>query len=234
MKTSLETILENITGPVALAFSYQAEDAAVLHLLLQSEKLRKRLSVFTLDTLKLFPETIAYHEQAESFFGILIQRYSAAEADIRNLEKELGGELGMRDSLEKRQLCCKVRKVFPLREALHHKSAWITGMRAAQSVTRAGLPVLEWDRENNLIKINPIADWTDGDLDGYIKQHGIPLHPLYDQGFKSIGCAPCTRAVQPGEDIRAGRWWWEKSECKECGLHRQAMMQAESSGLRKL
>ena len=233
MKILLETILEKIAGPAALAFSYQAEDAAVLHLLLQG-KLQKQFTVFTLDTLKLFPETIAYHKQAEEFFGIPIQRYSATEADIGNLEKELGGELGMRDSLEKRQLCCKVRKVFPLREALHHKSEWITGMRADQSVTRAGLPVLEWDEDNGLIKINPIADWTDGDLDGYIRQHGIPLDPLYGQGFKSIGCAPCTRAVQPGEDIRAGRWWWEKSECKECGLHRQAAVQAESGSLRKL
>jgi phosphoadenosine phosphosulfate reductase len=125
----------------------------------------------------------------------------------------------MRESLDNRHLCCHVRKVEPLHRALKGKSAWITGLRAAQSVTRSELQVVEYDEKLNLFKINPIAFWSDEELFGYIKKHNLPLNPLYKQGFKSIGCKPCTRAVSEGEDVRAGRWWWENPEHKECGLH---------------
>jgi phosphoadenosine phosphosulfate reductase len=168
----------------------------------------------------LFPETVAYHKTVEDFFKIAIKIYRPAEAEVEKLEKALGDEWAMRDSLENRHLCCNVRKVVPLGEALRGKSAWITGMRASQAVTRAGLPVLEWDEKNRLIKLNPLCAWTDGELDAYTKKRGLPVHPLYGEGFKSIGCSPCTRAVLPGEDIRAGRWWWEDPSQKECGLHR--------------
>jgi phosphoadenosine phosphosulfate reductase len=231
MKTvlELEKILEKITGPVGVAFSYQAEDVAVLGLLADiAGNLRNRIEVFTLDTLKSFPETAEYHAQTEAFFGVTIRKYRAEDSAIRELERTLGGESAVRESLENRLLCCKVRKVIPLTCALRGKTAWITGMRAAQSVTRAGLSILEWDDIHSLIKINPLADWSDADLDACIAERGIPLHPLYARGFKSIGCTPCTRAVQPGEDIRAGRWWWENPDCKECGIHR-AKQRAEGS-----
>jgi phosphoadenosine phosphosulfate reductase len=212
----LADILDKIKGPVALAFSYQAEDVAALHLTLRYAP--EPPEVFTLDTRKLFPETLAYHEAVEKFFNIAIVRYFPDSGGAEKLERELG-EWGMRESLENRHLCCGVRKVEPLRRALEGKSAWITGLRAAQSVTRAGLGVLEYDEKNGLLKINPLVSWTDADLFGYIEKHGLPLNPLYAKGFKSIGCAPCTRAVGENEDIRAGRWWWENPEHKECGLH---------------
>jgi phosphoadenosine phosphosulfate reductase len=213
---SLPDILSKIRGTVALAFSHQAEDAAALHLVLQCGP--ESLEVFTLDTGKLFPETLAYHAEAERFFGISIKKYAPGRGAAEELEKKLG-EWGMRESLENRHLCCGLRKLEPLRRALEGKSAWITGLRAAQSVTRAGLRVLEYDEQNGLIKINPLAAWTDADLAAYIERHALPVHPLYGKGFKSIGCAPCTRAVGEGEDIRAGRWWWENPEHRECGLH---------------
>jgi phosphoadenosine phosphosulfate reductase len=214
----LAGILDKIAGPVALAFSYQAEDVAALHLALGCA--REPPEVFTLDTGKLFPETLAYHGAVEKFFGITIARFFPCAGEAEKLEGELG-EWGMRESQEKRRLCCRVRKVEPLRRALEGKSAWITGLRAAQSVTRSGLGVLEYDDKNGLIKINPLAAWTEGELFGYVERHRLPLNPLYARGFKSIGCAPCTRAVGEGEDIRAGRWWWENPEHRECGLHRR-------------
>jgi phosphoadenosine phosphosulfate reductase len=214
--TALQNILASIKGPIALAFSHQAEDAVALHLAARCGT--EGLEVFTLDTGKLFPETLAYHEEAEKFFGLRIKKYSPEAGEAEELERALG-EWGMRESLENRRRCCAVRKVAPLQRALKGKSAWITGLRAAQSVTRAGLGILEYDGKNGLIKINPLADWTDEDVSAYIKEHHLPLNPLYAKGFKSIGCRPCTRAVEDGEDIRAGRWWWENPEHRECGLH---------------
>jgi phosphoadenosine phosphosulfate reductase len=205
-----------------MAFSYQAEDAAALHLLLRAGALAPEggagPEVFTLDTRRLFPETGAYHREAELFFNVTIHRYYPDPEEEKALEAELG-EWGMRESLEKRRRCCEVRKVRPLGKILAGKSAWVTGLRAAQSVTRSDLKLLEYDEKFGLIKINPLADWSDEDLAAYIGRHRIPLNPLYARGFKSIGCAPCTRAVREGEDTRSGRWWWELPDHKECGLH---------------
>jgi phosphoadenosine phosphosulfate reductase len=212
----LPDITAKIKGPIALAFSYQAEDLAALHLLLQCNI--ESLEVFTLDTKKLFPEIHAYHRDLEDFFAVPINKYSPDPAAEKNLEAKLG-EWGMRESLENRHLCCQIRKVDPLGKILRGKSAWVTGLRAAQSVTRTGLAVLEYDEKFKLIKINPLAAWSEKDLAVYIEKHRLPLNPLYARGFKSIGCAPCTRAVREDEDIRAGRWWWENPEHKECGLH---------------
>ncbi|MDR1932859.1 MAG: phosphoadenylyl-sulfate reductase [Spirochaetales bacterium] len=213
---ALSLHLQTIEGPVALAFSYQAEDAAALHLLLRCGA--DNLEVFTLDTHKLFPETEEYHRELERFFNIPIHAYYPDPDEEKELEARLG-EWGMRESPEKRRLCCDIRKVRPLRRILAGKNAWVTGLRAAQSVTRSELKTLEWDEKFGLVKINPLADWSDADLWAYIQKYGIPLSPLYGKGFRSIGCAPCTRAVKEGEDIRAGRWWWENPEHKECGLH---------------
>jgi phosphoadenosine phosphosulfate reductase len=219
----LAGITAKIRGPIGLAFSYQAEDAAALHLLSQcGAGTLASLEIFTLDTGKFFPETQTYHETMERFFRITIKRYYPEKSAVEELEQKLGGEWGMRESLEKRRLCCRVRKVEPLSHALAGKSAWVTGLRIAQSETRADLAPLEYDEAHGLIKINPLFDWTNDDLAQYIAEHQIPMHPLYERNFKSIGCAPCTRAVKPGEDIRAGRWWWENPEHKECGLHKCA------------
>jgi phosphoadenosine phosphosulfate reductase len=123
----------------------------------------------------------------------------------------------MRDSLPARQLCCKVRKVKPLGRFLEPVSAWVTGLRAAQSATRADMRQLEWDGQFGLVKINPLVDWSEEDVAAYLTANALPGNPLYDKGFRSIGCEPCTRPVKPGEDVRAGRWWWENPECRECG-----------------
>ncbi|MDR3147676.1 MAG: phosphoadenylyl-sulfate reductase [Treponema sp.] len=213
---ALSRILKAIRGPLALALSYQAEDVAALHLLLRCGA--EAPEVFTLDTNRLFPETGEYHRELEGFFNIVIHAYYPDPEEEQALEAELG-EWGMRESLEKRRHCCEVRKVRPLGRVLAGKSAWVTGLRAAQSITRKELKPLEYDEQFGLVKINPLADWSDEDLAAYIERHRIPLNPLYAQGFKSIGCAPCTRAVQEGEDVRAGRWWWENPDHKECGLH---------------
>jgi phosphoadenosine phosphosulfate reductase len=123
------------------------------------------------------------------------------------------------NSIANRQLCCYVRKLKPLSRALEGLDAWITGLRREQSVTRKDADLVEWDENNEMIKINPLINWTEQDLNDYIKNKNIPTNPLHKKGFVSIGCLPCTRAIEPGEDIRAGRWWWENPETKECGLH---------------
>jgi phosphoadenosine phosphosulfate reductase len=212
----LRQILSKIDGKIALSFSYQAEDTVVLHFLSQCKI--KSLEVFTLDTGKLFEECEKLHKETEKFFKISIKRYLPKKNDIEELEKELG-DWGMRDSLKNRHLCCHIRKVEPLERALKNKSAWITGLRAAQSITRNELQILEYDEKFGIFKINPLAFWSEGDVFDYIKKYDLPINSLYSKGFKSIGCKPCTRAVNEGEDARAGRWWWENPEHKECGLH---------------
>jgi phosphoadenosine phosphosulfate reductase len=215
-ETSLSRITGSIQGSVAMAFSYQWEDAAALHLLLRCGL--PDLEVFTLDTKKLFPQITEYHKRVEEFFGIAIQTYGPDPEEEKELETKLG-EWGMRESLENRHLCCRIRKIHPLRKILGKKSAWVTGLRSAQSVTRADIKILEYDEQFGLIKINPLFDWTAEDLAAYVEKYKLPANPLYGEGFTSIGCAPCTRPVKAGEDIRAGRWWWENPEHKECGLH---------------
>ncbi|MDR2678917.1 MAG: phosphoadenylyl-sulfate reductase [Zoogloeaceae bacterium] len=214
---TLAALLDKIAGEIVLAFSYQAEDVVLLHLL-QTHAAHRPVSVFTLETGKLFPETAAYHAEIEAFFGLVIHRYTPEATAVAALESTLG-EWGMRHSLANRQHCCAVRKVAPLKRALAGKSAWLTGQRAAQSITRAGLQILEYDANNGLIKLNPLVAWSEEAVFAHARKHALPLHPRYAQGFRSIGCAPCTRAVAPDEELRAGRWWWENPEHKECGLH---------------
>lgn len=201
---------------IALASSFSLEDAIITHILMD---LRKDAVVFALDTGRLNPETYECAEALRRRYGLRIEWYFPERAAVELLEREKG-LFSFRDSIENRKECCGIRKVEPLRRALSGLDAWITGLRREQSVTRSDLQVVETDVSNGgIFKINPLADWTVEQLWAFVHEHKIPYNRLYDQGYTSIGCAPCTRAILPGEDQRAGRWWWETPEHKECGLH---------------
>ena len=172
----------------------------------------------TLDTGRLFPETYELWARTEARYG---RRIRAIYPDGLALEKLVArdGMNGFYDSVEARKACCHARKVEPLQRALAGKQAWITGLRAAQSQTREKLKTVSFDAVNNVVKISPLADWSEREIWVYLRANNVPYNALHDRNFPSIGCAPCTRAIQPGEDVRAGRWWWETPETKECGLH---------------
>ena len=205
---------------IALAFSHQIEDTIALDLVLKSGVKKENIEVFTLDTKKLFKESLDYQSEVERFFGITITPYSAEDSAILALESELG-EWGIRDSVENRKKCCAVRKIEPLKLALKDKVAWISGIRIAQSITRTNTKLVENDEHFGIIKLNPLFDWSDEKMWDYAKSHNLPINALYGRGFSSIGCSICTRAIKEGEDIRAGRWWWENPNHKECGLHQR-------------
>ena len=218
VKQAINFLRETVLGgdlKVTLAFSHQNEDAITISL---AQKAGIPFSVFTLDTQKLFEESLAYQAQIEKLFGITIKPFSANSEAIKTLEEKVG-EYGIFDSVELRKECCRVRKLIPLKNALSGYDAWISGIRIAQSITRNETKLQEKDEIFYLLKLNPIAFFSDEDVEQYIKENDIPSNSLYAKGFKSIGCQPCSRAIQEGEDIRAGRWWWENPEHKECGLH---------------
>lgn len=205
---------------IALAFSHQIEDTIALDLVLKSGVKKENIEVFTLDTKKLFKESLDYQSEVERFFGITITPYSAEDSAILALESDLG-EWGIRDSVENRKKCCAVRKIEPLKLALKDKVAWISGIRIAQSITRTNTKLVENDEHFGIIKLNPLFDWSDEKMWDYAKSLNLPINALYGRGFSSIGCSICTRAIKEGEDIRAGRWWWENPNHKECGLHQR-------------
>lgn len=176
------------------------------------------MRIFTLDTGRLYQEVYDLLDKTQARYSHKIEVYFPDTAAVEQMVNEHGINL-FYDSVEKRKLCCHIRKTQPLKRALKGCKAWVTGLRKEQSVTRTNLQTVEWDELNGLIKINPLLDWTEKQLRDFIDQHHIPYNPLHDQGFPSIGCQPCTRAIQPGEDVRAGRWWWERPDQKECGLH---------------
>ena len=198
-----------------LAFSHQSEDAINISL---AQKAGIAFSVFTLDTHKLFEESLTYQKVIEDFFSLKITPFSAKSDEIKILEERVG-EWGIFDDVNLRKECCRVRKLVPLKNALSGFDAWISGIRIAQSITRNDTKLSERDESFNLLKLNPLAFWSDEDMARYIKENNIPTNELYAKGFQSFGCVPCTRAIKEGEDIRAGRWWWENPEHKECGLH---------------
>ncbi|MDR3221515.1 MAG: phosphoadenylyl-sulfate reductase [Candidatus Accumulibacter sp.] len=201
--------------PAALANSLSAEDMALTDLIVRE---RLDIEIFSLDTGRLPLETYALIAAVEKRYGrklsVYYPRHELLESYVR-----AHGINAFYESVELRQGCCHARKVEPLQRALAGKSAWITGMRARQSDTRAGLPVQIFDEAHGLEKFNPLADWTEKEIWAYIRLNDVPYNALHDAFYPSIGCAPCTRAVTVGEDIRAGRWWWELPETKECGLH---------------
>ena len=202
-------------APVVFASSLGAEDMVLTDLIW-----RENLSVgiFSLDTGRLPAETYALLATVERHYGRRIEVIFPEAADVENYVRAHGIN-GFYDSIEARKACCHARKVLPLRRALAGKGAWITGLRAAQSTTRADLAPVARDEANGLTKLNPLIDWDEDDVWAYLRARQVPYNALHDQGYPSIGCAPCTRAIQPGEDIRAGRWWWENPQTKECGLH---------------
>ncbi len=215
---SLELLKENVKNKKAvLSFSHQNEDVIILDLL---SILGIEVDVFTLDTKKLFQESLDYQEAIEKHFDIKIKSFVAPEDEIKKLEAYVG-EYGIFDSVEKRKECCRVRKLVPLKEALNGYDLWITGIRATQSVTRKNQPVSEVDPLFNIDKLNPIIRWDSKEVAKYMKMRKLPKNELYAKKFTSIGCAPCTRPIEKGEDERAGRWWWENPEHKECGLHKR-------------
>ncbi len=201
---------------IALAASFGAEDVVIVDMLM---RLEPRARIFTLDTGRLPAETYALVDAIRDRYACRIEVYFPDAPAVEAMVSEHGVNL-FYSSVEHRKLCCGVRKVEPLGRALDGLAAWITGLRRDQAVTRTDVAKVEVDRAHgSILKLNPLADWSWEDVWGYIHAHDVPYNALHDQGYPSIGCAPCTRAVKPGEDQRAGRWWWETPETKECGLH---------------
>jgi phosphoadenosine phosphosulfate reductase len=201
---------------LALSASFGPEDIVILDLL---AGLTPKPRVFTLDTGRLPPETYDLIERVRSRYGIDIETYAPDAAAVESMVRSKGPNL-FYESVDNRLECCRVRKVAPLRRALAAVDGWVTGLRREQIATRAQTPKIGLDLEHGLIwKVAPLADWTRAEVWRYIRERDLPYNTLHDQGFSSIGCAPCTRAVQPGEDERAGRWWWEAPESRECGIH---------------
>lgn len=214
----LRSGMETANGPVSLACSFSLEDVAIIDIAHQAGI---RLGVFALDTGRLNEETYEVAEALVERYRLKIDWYFPRHDAVEQLERN-EGLFSFRESLEKRHACCAIRKVEPLGRALKELKGWVTGMRRQQSVTRSDLKAIELDELNGgILKINPLLDWSEEQLLAYTEEQRLPKNRLYSLGYRSIGCAPCTRAVQPGEDARAGRWWWENPEHKECGLHKR-------------
>jgi phosphoadenosine phosphosulfate reductase len=212
----LRWAVETYFPKIAFASSFGAEDVVVIDIL---SKIKPEVTVFTLDTGRLPEETYDVMERIRQRYGIRIVSYFPDKEAVERLEREKGF-YSFRQSIENRKECCGIRKVEPLKRALEGLDAWITGLRREQAPTRSGLPKVELDlAHRNIVKVNPLADWSTEEVWAYIRTHRVPYNALHDRNYPSIGCAPCTRAIRPGEDIRAGRWWWELPEQKECGLH---------------
>lgn len=213
---STDDLMQRITQvyPTVFSTSLGKEDQVITDKIVRN---KWPVKIFTLDTGRLFNETYSLHRRTNEVYKIKIESVFPDTAELENLIKEKGPD-SFFDSVENRRQCCEIRKVNPLKRALKGYTIWITGIRKSQSPERSNAEMFEFDQTHRIIKVHPLLNWTDDDLDEYIKAHKVPVNPLHEQGFPSIGCAPCTRAILPGEDPRAGRWWWEQGK-KECGLH---------------
>jgi phosphoadenosine phosphosulfate reductase len=207
--------LSSELGPAVFTTSLGIEDQ-VIAAAIGMERLD--IKITTLETGRLFPETLSLIEETEDRFGLSIRRCHPDQADIDAYVARYGLN-GFYESVEARHACCHVRKLKPLAQALAGATVWVTGLRRSQSGTRASTPFVEYDAERSLLKVNPLADWSLDDINAYVEEHAVPTNPLHKRGYPSIGCEPCTRAIKPGESERAGRWWWENDEKRECGLH---------------
>ena len=219
--TAAQALLADIAAdwsPVTFANSLGAEDMVLTDLIV---KTRLPIEVFSLDTGRLPLETYDLIAAVDAHYGLKLKVYFPQSEAVETYVRA-NGINAFYESVELRKGCCYMRKVEPLQRALAGKKAWITGLRAQQATTRVGLPFREYDDGNKLEKFNPLANWSEKEVWTYIKQNAVPYNALHDKFYPSIGCAPCTRAISLGEDVRSGRWWWESPELKECGLHVKA------------
>lgn len=217
-KTPEEVIayfLEKFKNKIALSSSLGAEDQVLTHMI---ASINKSTKIFTLDTGRCFQETYDLIDKTNKKYDIKIQVYFPDAQQVEEMVNKKGVNL-FYDSVENRKLCCKIRKLEPLKRAFKGLDVWICGLRQAQSITRINTKLVEWDDKNNLIKLNPLIEWSEEQVWKYIRKNDVPYNVLHDKGYPSIGCKPCTRAINKDEDLRAGRWWWEEPESKECGLH---------------
>lgn len=223
--STFDTLVANTTAtlnrigaeftPAVFASSLAAEDMVLTDMILRT---KLSIRVFTLETGRLHKETLDVLDRIKETYNYEIALYRPEPAAVDAYVQQ-NGLNAFYDSVEMRKECCRIRKVEPLNRALAGNKAWITGQRRAQSPTRAALDVQEQDEAHGMVKFNPLANWSEDDVWHYIRSNKVPYNPLHDKGYPSIGCEPCTRSIQPGEDVRAGRWWWENPESKECGLH---------------
>lgn len=202
-------------GRVAFASSLGAEDMVVTDAIFTAEL---PIAIFTLDTGRLPRETLDLLERMRGRYSREVEIFRPDADEVLRYVSEHGAN-AFYESVELRKSCCHIRKVEPLRRALAGRDAWVTGLRRAQAVTRTDLPLREFDAAHGLVKFNPLADWSEEEVWAYIRDRAVPYNALHDRGYPSIGCDPCTRAIRPGEDVRAGRWWWESRDNKECGIH---------------
>ncbi|MDB5111140.1 MAG: phosphoadenylyl-sulfate reductase [Mucilaginibacter sp.] len=212
---ALKLLANRFPGQIVFSTSFGWEDQAITHMIFSNQL---PIKIFTLETGRLFPETYYVWNRTMEIYGQPIHAYYPKNEPLEQMVNAKGPN-SFYESVDNRKECCGIRKVEPLSRALAGNQCWITGIRAEQSVNRQFMHNVEWDEQHQLIKFHPIFNWTLDDVKDYIKKNNIPYNTLHDRGFPSIGCLPCTRAVQPGEDFRAGRWWWEDQSKKECGLH---------------
>ena len=213
----IKRVLATFDQHIALSSSLGAEDQVLTDILLKTDA---KARIFTLDTGRLFPETYDLIDRTSRKYKTKIEVFFPDHQKIQAMVNSKGINL-FYESVENRKECCHLRKIEPLQRAFSTLDAWICGLRASQAVTRQNIDVVEWDENNQLVKINPLAKWTEEKVWDYIHTNKVPYNVLHDKGFPSIGCQPCTRAIEPGEDVRAGRWWWENPDTKECGLHKR-------------
>ncbi len=212
---TMKYLVENYPGKVVFTTSFGYEDQVITDIVFKNNI---DPEVITLDTGRLFPETYKVYRSTLEKYKKPIKAYFPPADKVEELLLKKG-PFSFYESIENRKECCHIRKVIPLKRALKGKAIWITGLRASQSENRSDLNLFEWDSGNEIIKYNPLLHWSLDEVNAYVRQHNVPYNVLHDKGFVSIGCEPCTRAIKPGEDFRAGRWWWEQNSGKECGLH---------------
>lgn len=215
-KESLDWVFNNFDlSDITFASSLGAEDQVLTDIILD---INRDAEIFTLDTGRLFEKSYKVIQDVKERYNKSIELLFPEASDIKKLVESKGPNL-FYNSVADRKECCRVRKIEPLKKKLKGKKIWITGLRKEQSVTRTDLKVIEWDEAFGLLKLSPLLDWREQDVWDYIEENDVPYNSLHKLGFPSIGCEPCTRAIETGEDVRSGRWWWEQPEHKECGLH---------------
>lgn len=212
---ALKVLAAHAPGKVVFSTSLGYEDQVITHLIYTNHL---PIKIFTLDTGRLFKETQDTLNATNSFYGKQIEVYTPKQEAVDHLVSEKG-LFSFYDSVDNRKECCLIRKVEPLKRALAGNEIWITGIRAEQSENRKDMPAVEWDEQNQLLKFHPLLHWSFEEVKNFVNLHKIPFNELHNRNYVSIGCEPCTRAIKPGEDFRAGRWWWENNSAKECGLH---------------